>query len=227
MSELIKLENIVKSYDGKRKILDHLSLIVNKGECLAILGKSGAGKSTMLNLLGCLDADYEGTYSLNLGSSPICISDRKRNFLKSQNRAALFSFVFQDGALLNYLDTEENVLLPLRLAKRKPDMEMVNVLFDELGISELRHSFVGNLSGGEKQRVGIARALISDVPIILADEPTGSLDYANVIPVVKLLKDASKKRGKTVLVVTHNMDILNEFDRVVELKNGKIEPFSK
>jgi putative ABC transport system ATP-binding protein len=220
---IIKLESIRKTYDKKRYVLDGLSLDVKAGEFIALLGRSGAGKSTTLNLLGCLDPNYEGSYSLFLGGEKIAISEHKKRYQKSKNRAKFFSFIFQDGALLEYLTVKENVLLPLRFAHQKEDPQKLADLLKELEIDELADKKVNQLSGGERQRVGIARALMQNAPIILADEPTGSLDYWTIVPVVRLLKEAAKKRGKTVIVVTHNLDILPEFDRVLELKNGKFQ----
>jgi len=224
---VIELENIRKTYDGARYVLDGMSLSVGRGEFLALLGRSGAGKSTTLNLLGCLDIDYEGGYLLRVDGRTVSVADNKKKYRKSRNRSRLFAFVFQDGALLDYLSVEENVLLPLHFAHEKEDPAALTELLRELEIEPLRGKKVRDLSGGERQRVGIARALMQNAPIVLADEPTGSLDYWTIVPVVRLLKEAAKKRGKTVVVVTHNLDILGEFDRVLELKDGKFQEFSK
>jgi putative ABC transport system ATP-binding protein len=217
---MIQLQHIKKSF--KEKVLfNDLNLTIPDHSFTAIVGQSGSGKTTLLNLLGCLDLDYEGSYLLSDGKASQDISLKKRYFGRPSVRSRLFSFVFQDFNLIEYYSVKENVMLPLRYRFKKIDRARVDAILKDLGIADLAEKRVSLLSGGEKQRVALARCLAMDSPVILADEPTGSLDFDNTKIVIEALKDAGKRYQKTIVVVTHNRDILPEFDQVVNIDDIK------
>jgi putative ABC transport system ATP-binding protein len=217
---MIQLQHIKKAF--KEKVLfNDLNLTIPDHSFVALVGQSGSGKTTLLNLIGCLDLKYEGSYLFTNGNVPQDISAKKRYYGRPSLRSHLFSFVFQDSNLIEYYSVKENVILPLRYRFEKIDHARVEAILKDLGILEIADKRVSLLSGGEKQRVALARCLIMDSPVILADEPTGSLDFDNTKIVIKALKDAGKHYQKTVIVVTHNRDILPEFDQVVNIDDIK------
>ena len=212
---MIRLQ-VSKSYKDQ-EVLKELALEIESGEFVAIKGASGSGKSTLLNILGLLDLDYKGSYTLdNMNMRNI-----KRNELLKM-RSSFISFVFQDFNLFEFLTVYENIVLPLEIHSKKIDKNEVIKLLEDLGISQFSNKKVSELSGGEKQRVAIARSIIMNPKIILADEPTGSLDEDNGNIVIEMLHDISKKRGSTVIVVTHSSVYDDYFDRVLRIKDGKI-----
>lgn len=200
---MIQLKNVSKSF-GDKKVIDNLSLHIKKGEMVGLVGPSGCGKSTLLNIIGTLDKDYAGDIIID--------GDRltKNNKQLLKIRKDKLGYLFQNYALLDDATIETNLKMVCH-DKRK----MIDVL-SELGIEKKLKERIYTLSGGEQQRVAIARLMLKNPEIILADEPTGSLDKANERVVFDILKKI-KESGKTILVVTHEDEVLNYFDRVVEL----------
>lgn len=220
MEDFIKFQNVVKSYEvgeKKFKALDGVSFSIFKGEFVVILGPSGAGKSTLLNLLGGLDSVSSGKIILD-GD---IISDYTDSEL-TKYRASKVGFIFQFYNILPTLTVLENVELVNDIVKSKKDCKKI---LKEVGLERHASKFPNQLSGGEQQRVSIARAIAKDPSIILADEPTGALDSKTGALVLKLLKKQCES-GDIVIVVTHNSLIAQIADRVIRLKNGKLESIS-
>lgn len=219
MSELIHFENVSKQYRTGDKVfvaLDKINLTVEKGEFVVILGPSGAGKSTLLNLLGGMDSADEGK---------VFVADREITSLSSkqmtQYRAEDVGFIFQFYNILPTLTVKENVALVNDIVKKPKDaMEVLN----SVGLAEHADKFPGQLSGGEQQRVSIARAIAKNPILLLCDEPTGALDSVTGVEVLKLLKEQCRVENgeKTIVIVTHNALISEIADRVIRLKNGKV-----
>lgn len=220
MKELIKFKNVKKSYTvGEKKFnaLDGINFSIPKGEFVVILGPSGAGKSTLLNLLGGMDNVTSGEIIVD-GNA---ISDYNDNEL-TKYRAENVGFIFQFYNILPTLTVLENVEIVNDIVKKPKSAKKI---LKEVGLEKHATKFPNQLSGGEQQRVSIARAIAKDPSIILADEPTGALDSKTGVEVLKLLKkqcDASNGEN-TVIIVTHNSLIAEIADRVIRLKNGKIE----
>lgn len=217
MEDFIKFQNVVKSYEvgeKKFKALDGVGFSIFKGEFVVILGPSGAGKSTLLNLLGGLDSVSSGKIILD-GD---IISDYTDSEL-TKYRASKVGFIFQFYNILPTLTVLENVELVNDIVKSKKNCKKI---LKEVGLERHADKFPNQLSGGEQQRVSIARAIAKDPSIILADEPTGALDSKTGALVLKLLKKQCES-GDTVIVVTHNSLIAQIADRVIRLKNGKLE----
>lgn len=219
---MIKLENIVKSYKTKymeTKALRGINMSVADGEFVAIMGPSGSGKSTLLNILGIMDFADEGNYILD----DIGINGKKRREL-DKIRQEKIAFVFQNFALMKERSVFENVELPLIARKEKASVsrKLVMEQLERLGIADLARKKASQISGGQQQRVGIARALVAGANYVLADEPTGALDYATGVEVVKLLRDIAEQ-GKTVVMVTHNEEMASMADRIIRISDGIIE----
>ena len=220
MEELIKFENVKKSYDvGEKKFnaLDGVSFSIPKGEFVVILGPSGAGKSTLLNLLGGMDNVTSGKIIVN-GNN---ISDYSDNEL-TKYRAENVGFIFQFYNILPTLTVLENVEIVQDIVKKPKSAKKI---LKEVGLGKHYNKFPNQLSGGEQQRVSIARAIAKDPLLLLCDEPTGALDSKTGVEVLKLLKsqcDANNGEN-TVIIVTHNALIAEVADRIIRLKNGKIE----
>lgn len=215
---MIKMENINKSY-GSKKVLNELSINIKQGDYVAIMGKSGSGKTTLLNILGLLDDKYKGKYELN----GINARNPKDGIL-SYNRNSQLGLIFQSYNLILSMSVYENILLPLiytSIPITKELLRRIDYHMEELGIMELKNKNVKLLSGGEKQRVAIVRAMVTSPPIILADEPTGNLDKSNCDIVFNSLKKMNAQ-GKTIVLVTHNTHIDTGANRILELKDGKL-----
>lgn len=218
---MIELQHLTKIYgQGENRVvaLDDVSYRLDGGGMTAIVGKSGSGKSTMLNLIGALESPTSGKVWI----------DGEDLFARSQDALAEYrnrklGYIFQSFYLEPEFTVLENVAMPLLIAgvKKQIREQISNEYIDRLGLSDKRKERVKNLSGGQRQRVAIARALVSDPQIILADEPTGNLDSANGQEVMRLLR-AIADSGKTVLLVTHNMQDAMLADRRIELQDGKI-----
>lgn len=218
---MIELKDVCKTYKyGKEetKALDNINLTIKDGEFVAVIGNSGSGKSTLLNVIGCMDLMDSGSYILN-GQE---ISGIKINKLHKVRKESI-SFVFQNFALLNHYTVFENVEVPL-LAKKVRKSERKRIVKEKLelmGIYDLKSKLPTKISGGQQQRCAIARALASDNNIILADEPTGALDCKTGEEIMNVLKELNGM-GKTVIIVTHNMDIAKQTDRILEMEDGRI-----
>lgn len=216
---MIELSDVKKTYDGQRYVLDGLNIKIDKGEYVQIVGKSGAGKSSLLNLIGLLDRQYEG--NVNIGGRDV---SRLSDFEISKIRSLNIGFIFQSYNLINYMTVIENIYMPMLYSRKKMNNDYIKriyILMEQLGIKQLANIPIQFLSGGEKQRVSIARALSLDPNIILADEPTGNLDINNSNIVFSFLKQMADK-GKTVLLVTHDLHSDLKSDRILTLQNGGI-----
>ena len=214
----LKLENICKAYKseaGTFIALADVSFELENGEFVVILGPSGAGKTTLLNLLGGMDNATSGTVDLD-GNT---ISNLSKKQL-TQYRRTDIGFVFQFYNLMPNLTALENVELATEICK---DALEPNRILQDVGLGEKLKNFPAQLSGGEQQRVSIARAIAKNPKLLLCDEPTGALDYATGKTILRLLYDVSKKNNKLVVVVTHNQALKDMADKVISIKNGKIE----
>ena len=199
------------------KALDNVNMEIEKGEFVAIIGESGSGKSTMLNLLGGLDTATFGDIYVNNKK----ISELDDNQLSTYRRDEV-GFIFQYFNLIPYFNVIENIILPLRIAKRKVNEEYLEKILKVLGLDKRQKHLPSELSGGQQQRVAIARALINKPKIILADEPTGNLDIKNSKEVMKLLSELAKQFNQTIVMVTHDLSITNYAERVITMADGKI-----
>ena len=214
---LITFEDVSRIYengDYKQKALDHVNMSLEEGKFVDILGPSGAGKSTLLNLLGGLDSPTEGKITVN-GKD---ISGLSGNEL-ADYRASTVGFVFQFYNLIPTLSVHENVTLVKEIA---PNALSATEMLREVGLEDHLKNFPSELSGGEQQRVSIARALAKNPKILLCDEPTGALDSETGVLVLKLLLKMAREYGKTIVIVTHNQNIAIMEDVVIRVKNGKI-----
>ena len=218
MNSFITFENVKKTYTmGEIKIhaLDGVSFTINEGEFAIIAGASGAGKSTILNLLGGMDTVSEGTIVVD-GKEISSYSDKEMTFYRRYD----VGFVFQFYNLIQNLTLKENVELATQICKNPLDIvETIKAV----GLQERINNFPSQLSGGEQQRVAIARALAKNPKLLLCDEPTGALDYQTGKQVLKVLQDTCRKQKKTVIVITHNLALTPIGDKIIKVKSGKIE----
>ena len=212
--EFKDVSRIYRNGEHEQRALDHVNLALERGKFVVVLGPSGAGKSTLLNLLGGLDNPSEGTIKVN-GRD---ISTLNSNQL-AEYRAATVGFVFQSYNLIPTLTVLENVALVKEIA---PKALSSHEMLKAVGLADHIHNFPSELSGGEQQRVSIARALAKNPEILLCDEPTGALDSETGVMVLKLLLSMAREMGKTIIIVTHNQNIAKMADTVVRVKNGKI-----
>ena len=209
---MIKLENITKTI-GKKVILENLSLKINQGDLVAIVGKSGSGKSTLLNLLGLIDGDYSGHYEI-FGQKNVLVNSAKSQAIIREH----ISYLFQNFALIDNETVEYNLMLALKYVKlsKKDKVKKIEEILERVGLSSTLHQKVSELSGGEQQRIAVARAILKPSQFLLADEPTGSLDPENRDLVLNFLLDMNKE-GKTVIIVTHDAYVAQQCHRVIEL----------
>src|SRR5271170_7188053 len=220
---MIQLNNVTKSYPaqaeqnsgGLIKALDDISLSIAQGEWVAMMGPSGSGKSTMVNLIGCLDRPTTGEIWLD-GQNVADLSSSELNHV----RAEKIGFVFQQFHLIPYLTAVENVMLAQYFHSMTDEQEALDAL-ERVGLKDRAQHLPSQLSGGEQQRVCIARALINDPKIVLADEPTGNLDAVNEEIVLRLLRELHDQ-GRTIVMVTHDPVVARLADRRIELHHGKI-----
>ena len=214
--EVLRAENISRIYCQNAvslQALHRVSVTIQKGKFVAILGRSGSGKSTLLNILAGLDKPSEGKVYID-GTDIFHLSEEKRTLLRREK----IGFVFQAYELLYSLTVTENIRLP----ELEANADYVGELLEALGIRQYETCYPDQLSGGEQQRVAIARALINHPPILFADEPTGNLDSKTERIVIDLLKNLAEKYGTSILMVTHNEDLVKDADRVIRLEDGEI-----
>lgn len=218
MTAFVELNNVMKTYKmGEVEIhaVDGVSFQIEKGEFVVIVGPSGAGKTTVLNILGGMDSATSG--KVIVGGTDISHYHAKQ--LTSYRRNEI-GFVFQFYNLVQNLTAKENVELATQISKQPLDPVKVLTL---VGLKERMNNFPAQLSGGEQQRVAIARALAKNPKLLLCDEPTGALDYATGKAILKLLQDTCREQGMTVIVITHNSAIAPMADRIIRIKNGKVD----
>ncbi|MGN9135103.1 ABC transporter ATP-binding protein [Clostridium sp. HCP1S3_B4] len=218
MSNFIELKNVVKEYkmgEVTIKAIDNIEFSINEGEFVVVVGPSGAGKTTVLNILGGMDTATSGNVFIN----GVDIAKYNEKELTKYRRDEI-GFVFQFYNLVPNLTAIENVELALQICKEPLDARKV---LEEVGLEDRMYNFPAQLSGGEQQRVSIARALAKNPELLLCDEPTGALDYNTGKSILKLLQDTSRKKKMTVIVITHNLAIAPMADRVIKIKNGKVD----
>ena len=214
MAETINVKNLNKTYDGKTMILENFSYTFESGKFYAIMGRSGAGKSTLLNIIGTIDSATDGEV-LVMGKNVTGLKEKEKAVLRMKN----IGFVFQGFYLNPYLNGEENVIVPMRINREIPSTDRKQIaekLMADFGVENLKSSLPSQMSGGEQQRVCIARALANNPDIILADEPTGNLDEENEKIVFSYLKKLAEQ-GHTVIAVSHNEAVKDYADEIAEM----------
>lgn len=217
--ELIELKNISKQYREETTILKGVDLCIEDGDYIALMGPSGAGKTTLMNIMGCLDRATQGEYFLD-GNEISDYPEKEKARLRNEK----FGFVVQDFALINEMTVYENVRLPLRYGKKrlKKEREHIESILKSLEIEDKKEIRVCDLSGGQQQRVAIARAIVNSPEIILADEPTGALDQETGREVMEIFSKLNQQ-GKTIIIVTHDPNIAAKCNRIVKMVDGKIQ----
>ena len=218
--EILKIENVKKEYaNGDKKLyaLDDVSLVINQGEFVAIIGPSGSGKSTLLHIIGGIDKPTSGKVLIN-GADISSLRSDKMTIFRRQN----IGIVYQFYNLIPTLNAENNITLPVLLDGKKVDKEKLEELIQLLNLEKRRNAMPSELSGGEQQRVSIGRALINNPSILLADEPTGNLDSKASKEIVEIFKYYNKTYKQTILLVTHDEEIALQADRIIKLQDGKI-----
>ena len=218
MSEFVKLVDVRKIYQTGKVVtnaIDGIDFVIEKGEFAVIVGASGAGKTTVLNILGGMDRATSGHIYID-GNDIAAYNERQLTKYRRDD----IGFVFQFYNLVPNLTALENVELASQICKNPLDAEMV---LEEVGLGDRLMNFPAQLSGGEQQRVSIARAMAKNPKLLLCDEPTGALDYRTGKAILKLLQDMCRKKKKTVILITHNLAIAPMADRVIEIKSGKID----
>ena len=218
--EILRAENLTKKYGkGESEVVavDNVSFSVEKGEFLAIVGSSGSGKSTLLHLLGGVDRPTSGKVYVD-GKDIYSLNDDNLAIFRRRQVGIIYQFY----NLIPILNVEENITLPCDLDGNKVDEKRLNELLKSLGLENRRKHLPNELSGGQQQWVSIARAIITNPKLILADEPTGNLDSKSSEEIVELLKLTNKKYKQTIIMITHNLEIANEADRVITIEDGRI-----
>lgn len=218
---MIDLKNIYKIYsdgDSEIRALDGINLHISKGDFVCIVGSSGSGKSTCMNIIGCLDIPTSGEYQLN-GTDVSTMTEKELAHVRNRE----LGFVFQQYNLIPKLTVKENVELPLLYKGLKPHerSEMAQAALERVGLGDRGRKLPAQLSGGQQQRVSIARALAGNPPVILADEPTGALDSRTGREVLDFLKELNRE-GTTIVLITHDNTIAAEIPRVIRIQDGKI-----
>ena len=219
--KILKVQNLVKTYGSGENIVravDDVSFEVERGEFVAIVGASGSGKSTLMHMIGGVDIPTSGH---------IYIDDKEITGMKP-DKLAIFrrrqiGIVYQFYNLIPILMAEENITLPIDLDRRKVDQSRLDEVMRTLGIEDKRNSLPNQLSGGQQQRVSIARAIITDPALLLADEPTGNLDSKATDDIVSLLKMTNKNFGQTIIMITHDLNIAAQADRILTISDGRLK----
>lgn len=218
--DIVTMENVTKVYgENETRVwgLHDVSLTVERGEIMAVVGASGSGKSTLLHIMGGVDMPNSGKVIVD-GKDITTLNDEQMSVFRRRK----IGFVFQAYHLIPVLTVEENITMPILLDHRKPDKEYVEYIMDMLGIRDRRKHLPNQLSGGQQQRAAIARALANKPSLILADEPTGALDSKNGNEVMTLLQNSVKELNQTLVLITHNIDLAREADRIIKLSDGEI-----
>ena len=218
--EFLKVENLYKVYGkGENQVtaLDGVSLTIEKGEFTAIIGSSGSGKSTLLHIIAGVDVPTSGKVYLN-GQDVYAQNNEKLAIFRRRQVGLIYQF----HNLIPTLNVVENMTLPILMDKRKVNKERLKDLLNLLGLEERKNHLPNQLSGGQQQRVAIGRALMNAPQVMLADEPTGSLDSRNGHEIIKLLKESNQKYGQTLLLVTHDENIALQADRIIGISDGKV-----
>lgn len=218
--EFLKVENLCKVYGkGESRVtaLDHVSLTIEKGEFTAIIGTSGSGKSTLLHIIGGVDVPTSGAVYL----------DGQNVYAQNNEALAIFrrrqvGLIYQFHNLIPTLNVVENITLPILMDRREVNQERLDELLELLGLSDRKNHLPNQLSGGQQQRVSIGRALMNAPAVMLADEPTGSLDSRNGQEIVRLLKLSNIKYGQTLILVTHDENIALQADRIIGILDGRV-----
>lgn len=218
--EILKVENLTKTYGSGENLVhavDDVSFSVEKGEFVAIVGASGSGKSTLLHLIGGVDRPTSGKIFVDGNDISKMNDDKLAVFRRRQ-----VGIAYQFYNLIPILTVEENITLPCDLDGRGVDRERLEMILDSFGLRARRKHLPNQLSGGQQQRTSIARALINNPSLVLADEPTGNLDSKSSEEVMSMLKMCNQSYGQTVIMITHNLDIAKQADRIITISDGKI-----
>ena len=218
--EILKVENLTKTYGkGLNKVvaLDNVSFTVNKGEFVAIIGASGSGKSTLMHLIGGVDKPTSGKVYIDgvdiyaMNSDALCIFRRRQ-----------IGLIYQFYNLIPILNVLENITLPSSLDNKEVPKDKLDEIINLLGLEKRLKHLPNELSGGEQQRTAIARALLNEPALVLADEPTGNLDSKASLEIMEILKTSNKKYKQTIIMITHNLELAKDADRIIKIADGKI-----
>jgi len=217
--EVQHLYKTVSTHQGLLQILNDINLVIYAKEKIAILGSSGSGKTTLLSILAGLDHQYEGSVKL-FGSELSLLSENERAILRKQS----VGFVFQSFLLIPELTAIQNICLPLEISGKYDEqgLQTAEVLLERIGLSDRANHYPVTLSGGEQQRIALARAFVSKPKVLFLDEPTGSLDIDNGKRVIDLLFELNHELGTTIIMVTHDIELSQQCDRILILKGGRL-----
>lgn len=226
MKRVINLKNITKSYTSRNEtvhVLDNITLSINPGKFVSIIGPSGSGKTTLLQVIGLLDEPTSGEIIID-GVHVNQLTNKERNRLRNRK----ISYIFQQYQLLPALTALENIMLPiLQFKKNKEVIERAEHLIEQVGLKDRRHHIPAKLSGGEQQRIAIARALMSQPDIILADEMTGNLDEDTANHIMELFQKIHRQDKKTIVMVTHNLELIKYTEDAYQLRNGHLSKIDR
>lgn len=223
--KILEVKNLTKIYkQGRHEVraLDNVSLSIEKGEFVAIVGPSGSGKSTLLHMIGCVDSPTSGTLEID-GLLTSTMNEDSLTIFRRRHIGLIYQFY----NLIPILNVEENIQLPVQLDQSDMDEKYYNELIESLGLRERLKHLPNQLSGGQQQRVSIGRALMNKPSIVLADEPTGNLDQENSKEIIDLLKYSSQYLKQTVILITHDESIALQADRIIKIEDGRIVKDSK
>jgi lipoprotein-releasing system ATP-binding protein len=225
VAEILRLEQVRKAYNvglpTETEVLHGIDLQLNHGEFLALIGPSGSGKSTLLNIVGLLDRPTSGRLLIK-GQDTAALDDTELTRLRGHT----IGFIFQSHLLIPAFTARENVMMPLLVARGFPDAEIearADTLLAKVGLTKLAGNRANNMSGGQQQRVAVARALAMNPDLVLADEPTGNLDTKSADAVFALMRQVNRDSGTSFLLVTHNMELAQRCDRIIQVIDGRIE----